>query len=150
MNLEITDDGLKAMAEASPLEMSDFIAGSSLSLADMEEWAEAYFGQAGAYSGPYSYYSYPVDSYRTYLKGDTYSEGGKTVTVTENFLEVIGSLDCALAPASFLMRSMGIVAEKTDRQTGTKRKFIYAYGSISGTDAPYPVNRTEAVTDTTA
>lgn len=146
MKLDVTDDGLKAMAETKILEMTDFVVGNALNLASMKEWVTAWLDITKTYSGPYTYYTYPVNSYHTYIKGDSYSENGKTVIVTENFLEVLGSLDCTLVSSSFFMRSMGIIAEATDPRTGTKEKFIYAYGNISSTDKPYPVNQTELIT----
>ena len=139
MDIQLTDDGLKALTENKSLTMVKFIAGSSLDLQSMR----TYFS-SNNYTGPYSYYQYDVDSSRTYLKGDTYTKpDGTNVTCTENFLEVIGSLNCQdpSLPASFTMRSLGVTA-----RSGSGPLFIYAWGALASSDTPYPVNRNEAIT----
>lgn len=139
MDIQLTDDGLKALTENKSLTMVKFIAGSSLDLQSMR----TYFS-SNNYTGPYSYYQYDVDSSRTYLKGDTYTKpDGTNVTCTENFLEVIGSLDCRNVSSNFTMRSLGIVAQSG---SSSSSRFIYAFGALSSQDTPYPVNRNEAIT----
>ena len=139
MNISVTEDGLKALIENKSLSMVKFIAGSSSDLQSMKDYLSS-----TDYTGPYSYYQYNVDSSQTYLKGDTYTKpDGTEIVCTENFLEVIGSLNCRNVPASFSMKSLGVVAQVGSNQSS---RFIYAFGGLSSSDTPYPVNRTEAIT----
>lgn len=139
MDISVTEDGLKALIENKSLSMVKFIAGSSSDLQSMKDYLSS-----TDYTGPYSYYQYDVDSSQTYLKGDTYTKpDGTEIVCTENFLEVIGSLNCRNVPASFSMKSLGVVAQAGSDQSS---RFIYAFGGLSSSDTPYPVNRTEAIT----
>lgn len=140
MIFRLTDEGLRALAENKTLVLQQFIAGSSRTLASMEEW----FSDPHHYTGSYKYYAYPVLSSHLYLKGDSYTQpDGTIVTVEDNFLEVIGNLDCEDVTASFTMYSLAVTATVGDNASTA---FIYAFGSISSSDKPYPINKGEAVT----
>lgn len=140
MIVSLTDEGLRALAENKTLVLQQFIAGSSRTLASMEEW----FSDPRHYTGSYKYYAYPVLSSHLYLKGDSYTQpDGTIVTVEDNFLEVIGNLDCEDVTASFTMYSLAVTAMVGD---DASTAFIYAFGSISSSDKPYPINKGEAVT----
>lgn len=148
LKLDLTDQAIKAIAQNKTMNMEFFIAGSSRTLSHMQEWLDTYESQSG-YTGPYDYTKYAIESAETYIVGDTYPRnpkpGEKTVTVTENFLEVIGSLNCTLVDRSFSMRSLAVTATVT----GTSEVFIYAFGAQSLSDKPYPINVSEAITYTT-
>lgn len=148
LKLDLTDQAIKAIAQNKTMNMEFFIAGSSRTLSHMQEWLDTYESQSG-YTGPYDYTKYAIVSAETYIVGDTYPRnpkpGEKTVTVTENFLEVIGSLNCTLVDRSFSMRSLAVTATVT----GTSEVFIYAFGAQSLSDKPYPINVSEAITYTT-
>lgn len=142
MNLTLTDEGIKAIAENKNLNILSFVAGSSKSIEDMRN----YLNNPSSYTGAYTYYVYPVDEEHTrfYQKGDSYDTGEGTIIVENNFLEVYGSLDCSLVPRSFAMRSLALLAKEVGQPSG--ETFIYAYGTISSADKPYPINSSDGIT----
>lgn len=142
MNLTLTDEGIKAIAENKNLDILSFVAGSSKSIEDMRN----YLSNPSGYIGVYTYYVYPVDEEHTrfYQKGDSYDTGEGTIIVENNFLEVYGSLDCSLVSRSFAMRSLALLAKEVGQSAN--KTFIYAYGTISSTDKPYPINSSDGVT----
>ena len=137
MKITLTDKGLQALAQNQTVQLLDFIAGDSKSLSTMEKYV------AGQSVGSNTFYQYGIEENHTYVKGDTYtpSDGSKPYKVENTFLEVRGTLNCLNVPSSFTMRSMGIKAK-----IGNNPPFVYAFGSISSSDKPYPINKGEAVT----
>lgn len=136
MKLTLTDKGLQALAKNQTVQLLDFIAGDSKSLSIMEKYV------AGQSVGSNIFYQYGIEENHTYIKGDTYtpSDGGKPYKVENTFLELIGTLNCLSVPSSFVMYSLGIKAK-----IGENPPFIYAFGSISSSDKPYPINSGELI-----
>lgn len=136
MKITLTDKGLQALAQNQTVQLLDFIASDSRSLSVMERYV------AGQSVGSNTFYQYGIEENHTYIKGDTYtpSDGGKPYKVENTFLEVRGTLNCLDVPSSFMMRSMGIKAK-----IGENPPFVYAFGSISSSDKPYPVNSGELI-----
>ena len=136
MKVTLTDKGLQALAQNQAVQLLDFIVSDSRSLSAMEQYV------AGQSVGSNTFYQYGIEENHTYIKGDTYtpSDGSKPYKVENTFLELIGTLNCLDVPSSFTMRSMGIKAK-----IGNNSPFVYAFGSISSSDKPYPINSGELI-----
>lgn len=136
MKVTLTDKGLQALAQNHVVQLLDFVAGDSKSLSMMERFI------AGQSVGSNTFYQYGIEESHTYTKGDTYtpSDGGASYRVENTFLELRGTLNCLSVPSSFVMYSLGIKAK-----IGDDPPFIYAFGSISSSDKPYPVNSGELI-----
>lgn len=142
LKLNLTDQALKSIAQNRSMTMQYFVASSCRTQAQMQAWLD----NPGSYSGSFDFFQYPLDSVETYLIGERYPRNPKpgepTVTVTENFLEIIGSLNSTLVSGSFMLRSLGITA----KASGSSDVFLYAFGTLASADKPYPINPYEAVT----
>lgn len=138
MNLSLTEDALKAIAENKSLDMLQFVAGSSKSIDDMRRWLSNPYN----YMGIYDYYAYPVEAFHFYAKGEEYPGPDGPAVADSNFMRIQGTLDCSEVGTSFAMRSLAVTA----MVHGGTSSFIYAYGSIGPNDSFYPVNNSDGVT----